>query len=84
MSNKEKYQQIFVSIFEVGVEELDNSFTFEKVASWDSMAHLMLIDELEKIFDIVFETDDILHFGGYMNGMEILKRYGISFEDRNV
>ena len=79
MNNKEKYQQVFTEIFEVDSSELNVSFNFKDVDSWDSFAHLTLISELEDTFDIMFESEDILHFGGYLNGMEILKKYGVKF-----
>jgi acyl carrier protein len=81
MNNREKYNEIFVSIFGVKEEQLDGTFNFNNIESWDSMTHLMLIGELEEIFDIMLETDDILHFGGYQNGMTILKKYGVDFAD---
>ncbi len=79
MNNRQKYTQIFQEIFSAKPEELNDSFTFENVDRWDSLTHLTLISELEAAFDVMFETDDILHFGGYMNGFEILKRYGVEF-----
>ena len=79
MSNKERYQDIFMSIFNVDAEELNETFNFKDVAEWDSMTHLTLISELEDAFDVMFETEDILHFGGYNNGMKILTRYGVEF-----
>lgn len=80
MSNKEKYQQIFEEIFDVDSSELNEGFNFKDISNWDSFTHLTLISELENTFEVMFESDDILHFGGYMNGMEILKRYGVDFE----
>ena len=81
MSNRKKYQQIFEEVFHVDNRELSEHFTFKDVDAWDSFAHLTLISELEDAFGIMFESDDILHFGGYVNGMEILKRYGIDFDE---
>lgn len=81
MSNREKYQQIFEEIFSVNGSELNEGFNFKDVDNWDSFTHLTLISELEDAFEVIFESDDILHFGGYMNGMEILKRYGVDFEE---
>ena len=79
MSNAEKYTEVFKSVFGVDKSELDSEFNFSNVDSWDSMTHLTLISELEATFDVMFETDDILHFGGFKNGMKILERYGIEF-----
>ncbi len=79
MSNKEKYQGIFISVFNVDADTLNDAFNFKDVEKWDSLTHLTLISELEVAFDVMFETDDILHFGGYENGMTILAKYGIEF-----
>ena len=81
MSNKDKYTNIFISVFDIDKGKLDGSFNFKDVESWDSFTHLTLISELEDTFDVMFESDDILHFGGYLNGMEILKKYGVNFEE---
>lgn len=80
MSNREKYQKIFKEIFNVDGRELNEGFNFKDISNWDSFTHLTLISELEDTFEVMFESEDILHFGGYMNGMEILKRYGVDFE----
>lgn len=79
MSNLSKYQQIFMDLFGVEETELDGGFTFKDTAVWDSVSHLSLISELEDTFDVMFETEDILHYGSYLNGIEILKRYGVEF-----
>ena len=44
---------------------------------WDSLAHMELIAQLEDVFGIMLETEDIIHFGGYENGKKILAKYGI-------
>ncbi|MCR5783685.1 MAG: acyl carrier protein [Clostridia bacterium] len=80
MSNLEQYKQIFTKVFGVDEAVLDDSFTFASVPQWDSVAHLSLISEIEEAFDVFFESEDILHYGSFMNGIEILKRYGVDFE----
>ena len=79
MDNLQKYKNVFMEVFNVNASELDESFTFKDVKRWDSVAHLTLISELEDAFDVLFESEDILHFGSYLNGIEILKRYGSDF-----
>lgn len=80
MENRKKYSNVFMEIFGVEEDQLDEKFTFKAVESWDSMTHMSLIAALEDTFDVMFETDDIIHYGSYLNGIEILKKYGISFE----
>lgn len=77
MNNREKYDGIFMDVFSVEKDDLGEAFRFGEVAAWDSVAHLKLIDELETAFDVMLETDEILHYGSYLNGMEILRRYGV-------
>ena len=79
MTNLEKYNSIFRSVFDVTDTELDENFTFKAVEKWDSFIHLTLISELEENFDILIDSEDILHFGGSENGKLILEKYGVSF-----
>lgn len=77
MKNREKYDEIFCAVFGVKKEALGETFTFKETAEWDSVAHLGLISELEEAFDVMFETEDILHYGSYLNGLNILRKYGV-------
>ena len=43
------------------------------------LTYKKIIYLLEDEFDVLFESEDILHYGSYLNGIEILKRYGIEF-----
>lgn len=79
MSNKEKYIKIFKEVFDVEESVLNENFNYKDIEEWDSLTHLTLISELEAAFDILFETEDILHFGGFTNGLHILSKYGIQF-----
>ncbi len=81
MNNLEMYNQCFTQALEVSKARLDSTFTFRDTPEWDSVAHLNLITSLEDTFDIMFESEDILHFGSYENGKTILKKYGIELAD---
>ncbi len=77
MTNLEKYNNVFIRVLDTVPEKLNDSFTFKDVPQWDSVAHLTLISELEDTFDIMFDSDDILHYGSYENGKKILAKYGV-------
>lgn len=79
MMNLKKYKNVFIETFNVSEDVLDETFTFHDVPIWDSMSHFSLIANLEEQFDVMFESKDVLHFGSYLNGIEILKRYGVDF-----
>ncbi|MFZ4522713.1 MAG: acyl carrier protein [Bacteroidales bacterium] len=76
MTNIEKYNKAFIEIFDVKEADLPK-LTYQSVVLWDSMGHMALITELEMVFNIMIETDDIIDFNSYKKGFEILKRYGI-------
>lgn len=79
MSNKAKYDSIFIEVFEVNQMELTDELAYQSVPSWDSVGHMMLVAELEDAFDMKFEMDDIIDFKSYKIGIEIMKKYGAEF-----
>jgi acyl carrier protein len=77
MNNKEKYNKVFVDCFSVAEDVLNENFTYQCVAAWDSVGHMGMIAALEDAFDIMMETEDIIEFGSYTIGIDKLKKYGV-------
>lgn len=75
--NLQKYNEIFISLFDVDTDSLNENFNFGVAPGWDSLAHMELIAQIEDTFEIMLDTEDITHFGGYNNGIKILRKYGI-------
>lgn len=75
--NLKTYNDIYLSLFEVSEDQLNDKFNFNSAPNWDSLAHMELIARIEDVFGIILATDDITHFGGYENGKRILAKYGI-------
>ena len=80
MNSLELYDNIFIEIFQISKDDLNDAFTFDLVEAWDSLAHMSLIGELEDTFDVLFETDEILNYGSYEKGKRILEKHGVVFE----
>jgi acyl carrier protein len=70
------YNEIFVKVFEVKLEELAN-LKYQDVDLWDSVGHMNLMAELEEAFEIMIDIDDMIDFSSYNKGKDILKKYGI-------
>lgn len=77
MTNREKYDSIFMEVFDIDATELSETLEYQSILAWDSVGHMSLIAELEDVFDINFEMDDIIEFGSYETGKETLKKYDI-------
>ena len=75
--NLNKYNNVFMELFSAQETDLNDDFKFGAAPNWDSFAHMELIASLEDTFEVMFETDDILHFGSYENGKKILSKYGV-------
>lgn len=78
MSQLEKYDHVFMDVLSLTSEDLQGDVTVGKTHDWDSLGHIQLITKIEDVFDIMFDTEDILNFKSYTEGKEILKKYGIN------
>ena len=77
MSNKEKYDNSFLSALSIKKDVIKNKLEYNSIPEWDSIGHMSLISELEKNFNISIETDDVIVFSSYDKGKEILKKYKV-------
>lgn len=78
MSNREKYDSAFMEVFEIEKDALTDELEYQSIESWDSVGHMALIAELEDIFDISMEMDDVIDFGSYKTGIKTLEKYGVA------
>jgi acyl carrier protein len=79
MSNKDKYDEAFIEVFEIEKKDLTDKLEYLSIASWDSVGHMALIAELEDIFDVSIEMDDVIDFGSYLTGIKTMEKYGVKF-----
>ncbi len=78
MSNLDKYNQCFISAFTINESAFKNNIEYNSIPEWDSIGHMAMIAELEEIFELSMDIDDIIEFSSYNKGMEILKKYDVS------
>ena len=79
MENYQKYCSAFKTTFSISEDKLKN-LEYNKIEEWDSIGHMTLIAELEQIFKISIETDDVIDFSSFEKGKQIVKKYGINIE----
>ena len=77
MSNREKYEKVFINSFSIERSILTDKFVYQSVPEWDSVGHMGLIAELEETFDIMMEMDDIIDFSSFSEGIKILLKYKV-------
>ena len=77
MSNKHKYQEIFIKSLSINSNKFNENIKYNEIPEWDSIGHMTLMSGLEEGFDITIDTDDIVDFSSFKKGIEILKKYKI-------
>ncbi|MBQ8484719.1 MAG: acyl carrier protein [Bacteroidaceae bacterium] len=78
MGNLEKYNKVFIEVFGVSSDALNDNFSKETVEEWDSVHQLSTVSALEDAFDIMFDPEDIMEFTSYAKGKELLDKYAVS------
>lgn len=78
MDNLEKYKNAFKEAFEIDDSVITDELAYESIPEWDSVGHMRLMAGLEDTFDIMLETEDILDFGTFGKGKEILQKYDVT------
>jgi len=79
MSNLKKYITAFTSTFIIEEGNL-NGLKYQDIAAWDSVGHMALMAELEEVFGIEMDIDDIIEFSSFEVGRAILKKYNVTME----
>tara|TARA_B100001250_G_C19558730_1_gene682353 strand:- start:515 stop:754 length:240 start_codon:yes stop_codon:yes gene_type:complete len=78
MSNIEKYKKAFIDSLSLNNSTELEKLEYQSIAEWDSIGHMTLMSELENIFGISIDTDDIVDFSSYKKGKDILMKYKIN------
>ncbi len=77
MTNREKYNKVFIDCFSVSEDQLNDKFVYQCIPAWDSVGHMGMIAGLEETFDIMMDMEDIVDFESYTVGIEKLKKYDV-------
>ena len=79
MSNKKKYRDIFIQSLSINEKKFNEKIKYNEISEWDSIGHMTLMSSLEEKFSISMDTDDIVDFSSFENGVKILEKYGVKF-----
>ena len=81
MSNKDTLYQAFASSLNIKLSTVTDDLTYNIIPEWDSTAHMLLVSEIEDVFDVMLDTDDIIDLSSVAKAQEILTKYDINFDD---
>lgn len=72
-----KLTSAFVKSLAINAEQVVDSLEYNSIKEWDSTAHMILIAELEDVFEVMLDTDDIIDMSSFAKAKEILRKYGV-------
>lgn len=76
MNTTKQLHSVFSRAFEIPVETINDELEYQGIAEWDSMSHLVLVEELERTYNISIDMEDILDMGSVEKIKGILKKHG--------
>ena len=79
MNNTKKLVEAFCNALEIEEELVIESLKYQSIEQWDSVSHMLLIAELEDVFDIELDTDDVINMSSVSMAKKIIAKYGIEF-----
>ncbi|HFK5586618.1 TPA: acyl carrier protein [Elizabethkingia anophelis] len=79
MSNIEKLKKAFADALLIDESNVTDLLVYQSIPEWDSVSHMILINEIESTFDISIETDDVIDMSSFAKAKEILNKYNVEF-----
>jgi len=73
-----KFIEAFTEALQIDPEQVVDALEYQSIPEWDSVSHMLLISELEDIFEISIETDDVIDMSSVKKAKEILLKHGIT------
>ena len=77
-SADEKLNDILAKVLLIDRSKISDGVSRKNAEEWDSMAHLMLVSEIESAFEVTMNDDDIMEIQTVGDIKKILKKLGIT------
>ena len=79
VDNLKKLKGTFSKTFEISEENVIDELTYNSIHEWDSIGHMKLVTEIETVFEIMLDTDDIIDMNSFSTAKKILAKYDVKF-----
>ncbi len=76
-SSEKKLREIVGKVLLLQEAEVNDDISRKDAEAWDSLAHLMLINEIEATFDVSFSDDDIVEINSISDLKGKLRKLGV-------
>jgi len=76
-SNEKALKEILAKVLILEENDVNDAVSRENTESWDSLAHLMLITEVESAFGVTFSDEDIIEIKTVGDLKSKLRKLGV-------
>lgn len=77
MSNEKLLKKIFSDSLKIPQSKILDNLEYNTIPEWDSLGHMAIIANIEKEFNIMLDTDDIIDMSSFKIVKKILKKYNV-------
>ena len=74
-----RLKDILIKVLEVAESDITDDMSPKTVATWDSFNSLMLVSELESVFQVKFTMAEVTAAQNVRDIKEALRRHGVEF-----
>ena len=76
---KQKLKKVMAEIFEVSIEQINESKAMDNIETWDSLKHISLMSSIMEMFEVKLESEEMIKMTSFKNIKYILSAKGIQF-----
>jgi acyl carrier protein len=73
----DQLQELVAKSLQIDLERVEDGLRYNSIPEWDSVAHMVVIADLEDSYEVMLETDDIVAMSSVGEIRSILKKYGV-------
>ncbi len=77
MTNVEKLRAAFSEGLGMEITAVTDDLQYSS-PGWDSVGHMTLVAVIEKTFDIMLDTDDVIGMSSFTKAKDIIAKHGIA------
>ena len=78
MNNELKLYTAFSSGLQIDLSIINDELKYQSIPQWDSIGHMVLVNEIEEAFDVTFDTDEVIDMSSVSVAKEILRKHNIN------
>ena len=76
-----RLKQILSKVLEIDEDQITEETSPDNVETWDSFNGLMLVSELENVFNVKFTMDEVTAVKCVKDIKEALKKHGVQLDE---